>query len=263
MCSFTKQYCIYTIDPRTTWIKVGYGDENRPCSSDYFTGFGVDSDVSIWKFNITKDSCYKIEQAIHAYLKQNKVEVGTAGEECYISSKEEIHKLIEEYFKKEHLHFQREDTTVVKYRKTMKKKIIDVKDFTLVDHSKITEQIICDICGRICTKDPYECIVLDKENNEQTIYTGPSCFAELNNCKKPIKQEWIYNKICGEKYNSVDQFISDYQRDSSKIWLPKIDYPIMNMECRNVGPLLIRYFLHYIFKPPKKEVQRFKCVITQ
>jgi hypothetical protein len=264
MCCDSKQYCIYTIDPRTTWIKVGYGDQNRPGSSDYFTGFGIDPDVSIWKFNISKDCCYDIEQGIHTYIKQNNVEVGTAGTECYISSKKEIHKLIEEFFKKENLLFQRNDTTVVNYRKTMKKKIIDVKDFTLVDHSKITEQIICDICGRKCTKDPYECIVLDKENNEQIIYTGPTCFAELNNGKKTIEQQqWIYDKISGKEYNPVDQFISDYQRDSSNIWLPKIDYPIMNMECRNVGPLLIRYFLHYLFKPPKKEVSRFKGVITQ
>ena len=54
MCCDSKQYCIYTIDPGTTWIKVGYGNENRPGSNTYFTGFGVDSDVSIWKFNISK-----------------------------------------------------------------------------------------------------------------------------------------------------------------------------------------------------------------
>lgn len=29
MCCAPKIYCIYTIDPRTTWIKVGYGDEKR------------------------------------------------------------------------------------------------------------------------------------------------------------------------------------------------------------------------------------------
>ena len=264
MCCDSKQYCIYTIDPRTTWIKVGYGNQNRPGSDTYFTPFGVDSDVSIWKNNLSEQDCYALEKRIHTYIKQNNVEVGTAGEECYISSKEKIHELIEEFFKKEHLHSQREDTTVVTYRKTMKKKIIDIKDITLVDHSKITDPIICDICGRKCTKDPYECIVLDKENNEQTIHTGPTCFAELNNGKKTIEQQkWIYDKISGKENNPVDQFISDYQRDSSNIWLPKIDYPIMNMECRNVGRLLIRYFLHYLFKPPKKEVSRFKGVITQ
>jgi len=260
MCCDSKQYCIYTIDPRTTWIKVGYGNQNRPGSDTYFTPFGVDSDVSIWKNNLSENDCHALEKRIHTYIKQNNVEVGTAGEECYISSKEKIHELIEAFFKKEHLHFQREDTTVVTYRKTMKKKIIDIKDITLVDHSKITDPIICDICGRKCTKDPYECIVLDKENNEQTIYTGPTCFAELNNGKKTIEQqEWIYNKICGKENNPVDQFIADFQRDSSNIWLPKIDYPIMNMECRNVGRLLIRYFLHYLFI----KMQKFKGVITQ
>jgi hypothetical protein len=260
MCCDSKQYCIYTIDPRTTWIKVGYGNQNRPGSDTYFTPFGVDSDVSIWKFNISKDCCHDIEKRIHTYIKQNNVEVGTAGEECYISSKEKIHELIEEFFKKEHMHSQREDTTVVTYRKTMKKKIIDIKDITLVYHSKIRDPIICDICGRKCTKDPYECIVLDKENNEQIIYTGPTCFAELNNGKKTIEQQqWIYDKISGKENNPVDQFIFDFQRDSSNILLPKIDYPIMNMECRNVGPLLTRYFLHYLFI----KMQKFKGVITQ
>ena len=257
MCCVSKKYCIYTIDPRTNWIKVGYGDDNRPGSSDYFTGFGVDCDVSIWKFNISKDNCYDIEQGLHTHIKQNKVEVGLAGKECYISSKEEIHKLIEEYFKKKSLHSQREDTTVVNYRKKRVKNI-DINDFTLVEHSKIKDQIICDICGRSCIKDQYECTVLDKENNEKIIYTGPTCFAELNNGKKPIKQqEWIYNKICGKEYNPVDQFISEYQKDSSNIWLPKID-DITKMEYRNVRPLLTRFILHHLFK-----MQNFECVLTE
>ena len=258
MCC-VKQYCIYTIDPRTGWIKVGYGDENRPGSSDYFTGFGVDSDVSIWKFNISKDNCYDIEQGLHTYIKQNKVEVGLAGTECYISSKEKIHKLIKEYFKKESLDSQQEDTTVVNYRKKRVQNI-DINDFTLVDHSKIKDQITCDICGRTSTKDPYECTVLDKENNEHIIYTGPTCFAELNNGKKPIKQqEWIYNKISGKEYNPVDQFISDYQRDSSKIWLPKNCIDITKMEYRNVSPFITRNILRHLFI----KMQNFECVLTE
>ena len=93
-----ETFCIYTIDPKvnsidpkSNWIKVGYGDIYRPGSSDYFTGFGIDCDVTLWKFdNILKNDCYIIEQDIHKYIKHNNITVGAAGIECYISSKEKM-----------------------------------------------------------------------------------------------------------------------------------------------------------------------------
>ena len=263
-----ETFCIYTIDPKvnsidpkSNWIKVGYGDIYRPGSSDYFTGFGIDCDVTLWKFdNILKNDCYIIEQDIHKYIKHNNITVGAAGIECYISSKEKIHELIEKYFKEKNLNPDIENTTVVNHRKIYKKNL-ETKNLTLIDFKKIGNKIICDICGRTCNVDSYECLVIDKEGIEKKIYTGPTCLKNLKQVENSIKfQQWFYDKICDKQHNSVEKFISDYLVDSSKIlFLPtNIEINIQTMAFKNVAPLIIRLACYILFI---KE-QKFNFILT-
>ena len=263
-----ETFCIYTIDPKvnsidpkSNWIKVGYGDIYRPGSSDYFTGFGIDCDVTLWKFDsISKEYCHNMEQDIHKYIKHNNITVGAAGIECYISSKEKIHELIEKYFKEKNLNPDIENTTVVNHRKIYKKNL-ETKNLTLIDFKKIGNKIICDICGRTCNVDSYECLVIDKEGIEKNIYTGPTCLKYLKHDENSKKfQQWFYDKICDKQNNSVEKFISDYLVDSSKIlFLPtNIEINIQNIPLKNVDPLITRFVCYILFI---KE-QKFNFILT-
>ena len=260
-------YCIYTVNPKTGWIKVGYGNEYRPSSNDYYTGFGVNCDLKIWFFDIKKEECFEIEQNIHKYLTEKNIKKGEAGKECYISTIDYIHELIEECMNKEKYSPDKiENTNVIDHRKKYSKEKIDINSFNIIYYNTIQNtEITCHRCGRECRKHSYECFVRDEEGNEKYILIGPECFKKIK-CDKISENfyNWLTKEYNNVKSNAVETFISDYLCDSRISFLPKkFNINICQLPYQNVKPLMERFVCHVILVRKKGEEKTFKSVITK
>jgi hypothetical protein len=267
------KYCIYTIDPKADWIKVGYGLINRPGSSDYFTSYGHNGVCRMWISNLTKTECFNIEQDIHKYL-SHRLKLGNAGKECYLSTKIIVDGLIKEYInssKKLLLDFSIErESTVVDIRKmSNNKEESNIDNLDLLSYSFINDlEIICDLCNRKSTVLSYKCEVFDKkEDVKRTIYTGPTCFKKLDN--KPrgkIFQNEFGKFLFGDSNNEddndlvIDNFITQYISDTRIECFPtNMIINLGDLFFKYVKPFILRCVCHYMFIKKKS----FQVILTK
>ena len=247
-------YCIYIVDPKAHWVKIGYGTIQRPGSNEYFTGYLENADIIMMVTSMNKEECFVFEQGLHKFLGK-KFTVGEAGIECYKTSQQQAYEAITHFFKKKDVKITEIiKTSVCEIRKTFDKTFDakGIQDMCLVEYNKLIDcDIMCELCRRICSKVSYECTIVSKsdENNEESvIYTGPNCFRKLEQSylTYPPKFQSIFKNRLG--HDPVIHFIDQYLIDSRITAIPvksKID--INNLLYKSIDPLILRIICHYMF----------------
>lgn len=175
-------YCIrWSSQPR--YVKVGYGNKYRLCSSSYSTPFGSDGQVKIWipKQDIDKTSMHSIEQQLHLFLIETKrcTRGNKGGREVYKIEFAMICFYIEEFIENQMtMQYEKFETTISNYKKNFKPKAEDYIVFAYNLLSNVNN-INCIFCNRRCSNHIYECLCLC-DNEKTEIYVGSTCFKKLN-----------------------------------------------------------------------------------
>jgi hypothetical protein len=196
-------YCIWW-KTQPNYVKVGYGNKYRPCSSSYSTPFASDGNIKIWvpSINIDKQSMFSIEQQLHLFLKDTKkckIEKD-GGKEMYKLKHNIACSFIDEFLLNKQ--YQSFETTISQYKKKFKNK---PKDYTVFASNLLfnVKAIKCLFCDRNCSKQIHECLCLC--NGEQVeIYVGSTCFKKLN--RTYLKQStitssnYLLNKISNPQF---------------------------------------------------------------
>ena len=269
MENYKDNYVIYAVDPKSDWIKVGYGIIHRPGSNDYWTGYGHNPYVTMWISNLNKKECFEVEKDLHKYL-ACLFDRGDAGKECYITNikdvRNSIKKFIEEKYKNNF--FDIYNTTGEEIRKIFSyncNRLNYIENYTLIDFEKLIDiPITCSICNKKSTKISYTCYLIENvsENVSEKleILTGPTCFKKFKNISEnsSIFNEW-FNKNINNDSNVIDIFIEQYLRDSRiNVYPTNIKPDINNLFYKNVAPLVIRMILHFMLIEKKSFVVTIK-----
>jgi len=264
--------CIYVIDcPNTNWVKIGYGNLNRPGDSSYWTPFAYNANVKMWILTLDKETCFKMEQEIHEIAKKVFSQTGEGGIECYLCTSIDAFNIIDYHIRNgENNEFLQEyvETTVADIRKgkNIDDKTSDktnINNMIVVSYEKIEGYLCrCEICNRELEKFVYECKIIYKNDDiyedegkhekEYIIYAGSKCFKKLkntieNNLKKTCN--YFYNKY--GLHDPVNSFIDHYLVDSRIKLLPKLvidgDINIVDFSHKFIVSMTQRIACYHLF----------------
>ena len=173
-------YCIrWPSQPR--YVKVGYGNKYRPCSSSYSTPFGSDGHIKIWipEEDIDKSVMFSIEQQLHSFLKKRCSRGNRGGREVYKIEFDLASSYIEEFIIENQIGtlYKKFETMISTYKKNFKPK---AEDYTVFAYNLLLNvNKSCVFCNRKCSNQIYECLCLN-DNEKTEIYVGSTCFKKLN-----------------------------------------------------------------------------------
>jgi hypothetical protein len=188
------------------YIKVGYGNLQRPKSSSYSTPFGSDGVVTVYipEKLYSKEETFQIEQQLHNFLKETKRipnRENGGGEEVYRMSSEQACFYIEEFIRtNRYKYYQTYTARISKYKQICK---INPKLYSIIESIELNDvKQNCELCNRDCTSKIYKCQILNNEDYEDTkeIFVGSTCIQKFYT---NISIKSILNKqFCKKNFNS-------------------------------------------------------------
>lgn len=183
-----SMYILYFIKWETQpgYIKVGYGNLQRPKSSAYSTPFGSDGVVTVYipEKLYSKSQTFDIEQQLHSFLKETKRipnrENGVGGKEVYRMCPEQASFYIEEFIRtNRYKYYQTYTSTISNYKSLCK---INPKQYSIIESIELNDvKHKCELCNRDCTSKIYKCKILNREDDDDTIdiFVGTTCMQKF------------------------------------------------------------------------------------
>jgi hypothetical protein len=212
-----SMYILYWIrwETQPEYVKVGYGNLQRPKSSSYSTPFGCDGVVTVYipEQLYTKNETYQIEQQLHPFLRETKgiPRGNNGGEEVYKMSSEQACFYIEEFIRtNRHRYYQTYTSTISNYKRVCK---INPKQYSIIESIELNDvKHKCELCNRKCNSTIYKCQIVNREDCDDTIeiFVGTTCMQKFysNISLKSILKNEFHKKNCFSPLDIINQCIN-------------------------------------------------------